>query len=123
MQEKFEKLETELREEVGVLKAQAPPRFSEVVARSRREQTLTVANLQQQEPETGLAPRLEGRRRVGRKGDVDQTKNICDKARRTIGFYKICEEDISRMYGESVPFRGAAIREQAPSLAVYVKFR
>ena len=68
MQEKFEKLETELREEVGVLKAQAPPRFSEVVARSRREQTLTVANLQQQEPETGLAPRLEGRRRVGRKG-------------------------------------------------------
>ena len=53
MQEKFEKLETELREtreEVGALKAQAPPRLSEVVGRSRREETLTGANLQQQEP-------------------------------------------------------------------------
>ena len=68
LQEKFNNLET--REEVKVLKAQAPRSFSSVLTgRSRREEVLTGSNLQEQEVGSGGGAREEGssRKEVGRK--------------------------------------------------------
>ena len=54
--------------------------------------------------------------REGRK--EEQIRQICERARRTVGFNKIGEEDIRRMYGEAVPWGGATTRENALHLAV-----
>ena len=67
LQEKFERLETELRktrEEVITLRAQAPRSVSSTVARSRsrREELLTGAQRQEQEPGTGQTDMMKGRR-------------------------------------------------------------
>ena len=97
LQEKFKNLETELketREEVKVLKAQAPRSFSSVLTgRSRREEVLTGSNLQEQEAGSGGGAREEGssRKEVGRKqergeevsrevGREEKILNICEKS-------------------------------------------
>ena len=128
LQEKFNNLET--REEVKVLKAQAPRSLSSVLTgRSRREEVLTGRNLQEQEVASGGGARGEGssRREEGRRqgrevevsmevGREEKIRNISEKARRTIGFNRIDEKGIKRMYNEA--YGGASIREQAKLLAV-----
>ena len=133
LQDKFNNLETQLREtreEVKVLKAQGPRTFSSVLTgRRRREEALTGSNLQEQQLGSGLGAMGEGssrkevRRRQEKGGDVDleggreeKVKNICEKARRTIGMNRIDEKDIKRMYSET--YGGASTREQARLLAV-----
>jgi hypothetical protein len=102
------------------------------IRNSRREEVLTGSNLQEQEEGAGLAGRGAARmeqesrqerrqeREVGvrEKGMEEKIRNICEKARRTIGFYRIGEDDILRMYKDAVPWGGAKTREQARTLAV-----
>ena len=48
----------------------------------------------------------------------EQVGIVCEKARRTIGFSRIGEDDIKRMYGEVMPYGGARTREEAVHLSV-----
>ena len=48
----------------------------------------------------------------------EQVRIVCEKARRTIGFSRIGEDDIKRMYGEVMPYGGANTREEAVILSV-----
>ena len=123
LQQKFAKIQTELketREEVAAMKVQVPTMATVV---KRGQEVLTGANTQRQQEGAGLTNRREyevrqeGRRAVlaseGRTEEVyegasprevgrkDQIKIICEKARRTVGFARIGEDDISRMYGEA----------------------
>ena len=133
LQEKFNNLETELREtreEVMVLKSQAPRTFSSVLTgRSRRQEVPTGSNLQEQEVGPGRGAMGEGssRMELGRRqengeevvreiGRKEKIMNICEKSRRTIGFNIIDEKDIKRMFSEA--YGGASTREQAKLLAV-----
>ena len=140
LQQKFAKIQTELketREEVAAMKVQVPTMASVV---RRGQEVLTGANTQRQQEGAGLANIREDevmqevRRAVlfsaGRREEVnegaspreggreDQIKIICEKARRTVGFARIGEDDISRMYGEAVPYGGAKNREEAVLMAV-----
>ena len=127
LHEKFANMEVELREtreEVSMLKTKAPQTFSSMVARKRHE-GVNGSNLQEQEEGAGLASRVvEQEKRpvrevVGKeKGTEEKIRDICEKSRRTVGFYRIGEDDILRMYGDAVPWGGAKTREQARKLAV-----
>ena len=128
LRQKFVRMETELSEtraEMVSMKSHAPS-FSSIV--KRKEQVVTGANLQEQEAGAGLNANRVGVRReeqerwtgvvkgVGIEKE-EHIRKICDKTRRTIGFNRIGEDDILRMYGEAVPWGGAKTREQARKLA------
>ena len=140
LQQKFARIQTELketREEVAAMKMQKPTMASVV---RRGQEVLTGANTQGQEKEAGqsnvreddlrqevrmAAPVSEVRRDAEQEGALfrelgreEQIKIICEKSRRTVGFARIGEDDISRMYGEAVPYGGAKNREEAILLAV-----
>ena len=137
IQDKMVKEQTEMAKKVEELtkkveeidKGRQNRSFANVLNRNRGDQVLTGANLQEQEVGAGMnanvaGGRMEeqekgarGVREVGM-GKEEQTKKICEKARRTIGFNRIGEDDILRMFGEAVPWGGAKTREQARKLAI-----
>ena len=57
-------------------------------------------------------------REVREQGKEELIRSICEKSRRTIGFKRIDENDIKRMYGEAVPYGRAGNREEALLLTV-----
>ena len=116
LQIKFNNLETELketREEVNLLKARAPQSFSSVlVGRPSREEMLTGSNLQELGGGQCNQAEMTSRREEERsQADVDKVsreterkekiRNICEKARKTIGLNRIDENDIKRMFSET----------------------
>ena len=126
LKEKFSKMETELKEtrkEVEILKV-APRSFASVTALRTDENT--GAGIQGNEETSRSESRVdeairkgEGEReKVKEPSEAEKIRTICEKARRTVGFFKIGEDDIKRMYGEAVPYGGAENREQALLLAV-----
>lgn len=130
LRQKFSRMETELNEtraEMELMKSQAPS-FSSIV--SRRPIPFTGANRQEQEVGAGLADRLVGGRREEVRGQEseggdsreigseEQVRRILERARRTIGFKRIGEDDVQRMYKEAVPYGGATTREQAVLMTV-----
>ena len=116
LQIKFNNLETELketREEVNLLKARAPQSFSSVlVGRPSREEVLTGSNLQELGGGQGNQADMTSSREVDwSQENVDKVsretereekiRNICEKARRTVGLNRIDENDIKRMFSET----------------------